>query len=362
MSPFWPQLFIAWLMTAGVALAIVANDNLLSRIVRERDDGFAVQASHEGNPMRLGGIAIFAGLSLGVAVSDWNATLLPLLFLISAIPAVLAGLVEDLGYGASPRQRLGASFVSAALAAALLATWVTRADLPGLDQMMNLAPLAVILTIVVSAGFCHATNLVDGMNGLVAIFTITSSVGLAALAQEAGQPDLALLAALLAASVAGFLLFNWPQGRLFLGDAGSYGVGHVLIWIAFLIVARAPDIAVPALFLVLFWPFADASHTIYRRLKNGAPVFAPDRMHLHQKLRRCIVIIFFGGKDRRRSNPLTTLIMTPMLVLPAISGVVLADRKEAAWIAVLLFAILFSLTHMAITRLAIRRRRKFRRC
>jgi UDP-N-acetylmuramyl pentapeptide phosphotransferase/UDP-N-acetylglucosamine-1-phosphate transferase len=131
MIQFWPPLLVAFLVTASTALVIITNRKMLVRILRERNDGQAIQASHDGNPMRLGGVAIFAGFALGVAVSDWGAPMLPILLLISAIPAALAGLIEDLGYGASARQRLGASFVSAALAAALLATWVTRADCTG---------------------------------------------------------------------------------------------------------------------------------------------------------------------------------------------------------------------------------------
>jgi len=80
---------------------------------------------------------------------------------------------------------------------------------------MTFAPLAIMLTIFVSAGFCHATNLVDGMNGLVAVVAITSALGLAVLAQNSGLVDLALVAALLAASVVGFLGFNWPFGGVF---------------------------------------------------------------------------------------------------------------------------------------------------
>ena len=90
----------------------------------------------------------------------------------SAGPAILAGLLEDLGYGASAQGRLAAAFVSATLAVLLLSVWVTRADLPGLDRVLAFGPLAVPLTLLLSAGFCHATNLVDGVNGLAATVVI----------------------------------------------------------------------------------------------------------------------------------------------------------------------------------------------
>jgi UDP-N-acetylmuramyl pentapeptide phosphotransferase/UDP-N-acetylglucosamine-1-phosphate transferase len=138
--------------------------------------------------------------------------------------------------------------------------------------------------------------------------------------------------------MAGFFLLNWPFGSIFLGDAGSYGIGHVLVWIAIVLAARAPGVAVPALLLILFWPFADTLHSIARRLSSGAPVFSADRMHLHQKMRRCIEIAVLGGAHRRRSNPLATLALAPMVVAPVVAGVVLARDVRGAWIALAVFA------------------------
>ncbi|TCP27340.1 UDP-N-acetylmuramyl pentapeptide phosphotransferase/UDP-N-acetylglucosamine-1-phosphate transferase [Rhodovulum adriaticum] len=356
----WALLLISALATVIVALAVVANRRPLSRLMRERDDAQAVQSSHTGNPLRLGGVAIFAGLGAGILIGDWEDATLPALLLMSALPALLAGLWEDLGHRVSPFRRLLASFVAGAVAVAALGSWVMRADLPGLDGLMAFAPLAILLTVFVSAGFCHATNLVDGMNGLAGVIIISASIALALLAQGAGQGDLALMAALLGAAMVGFFLLNWPFGTIFMGDAGSYGVGHTLIWIAFLLAAREPDIAVPALLLILFWPFADTLHSIARRLSSRAPVFAPDRMHLHQKMRRFIEIVWLGGAHRQRSNPMATLALAPMIVMPVIAGVLLSHDARAAWIALAVFGGLFAVTNVAITRMAVRRRRKFR--
>ena len=352
----WVASLVAMVTTIVTALVIVANRRLLTGMIRERDDATAVQVSHVGNPLRLGGIGIFAGLIAGLLFGGRSGSLVPLLVVISAGPVVLAGLLEDLGYRVSVQRRLAAAFSSAALAVVLLGMWITRANLPGFDQVLGIAPLAMLLTLVVSAGFCHATNLVDGMNGLAATVVISASVGIWMIAWQAELDDLAFCAALLGAAMAGFFVLNWPFGMVFLGDAGSYGVGHVLIWITILLAARSSEIAMPALVLILFWPFADTLHSIARRLVSRSPVFAPDRMHLHQKMRRCIEIVFLGGAHRRRSNPLATLALAPMIVMPVIAGVALADNVPAAWAALAVFGTVFGLTHVAVTRLAIRHR------
>ncbi|MGI3210361.1 MraY family glycosyltransferase [Roseovarius tibetensis] len=348
------------LVTLVSGLLIILGRRPLSRLMRARDDARAVQASHVGDPLRLGGVAIFAGLLAGAALADWQNAALPLLLILSAGPAFLAGLGEDLGFCVPPLRRLLAAAVSAGLAVLLLGVWVTRADLPGLDQVMAFAPAAVLLTVALSGGFCHSTNLVDGMHGLATTVILAAAVGLMLLAQDAGDRDLALVAAVLGAAMVGFLVLNWPFGTVFMGDAGSYGVGHVLIWIGILLAWRVPDIAIPALLLILFWPFADTFHSITRRLARRAPVFEPDRMHLHQKLRRCIEIVFLGGARRRLSNPLATLCLAPMIVMPVVAGVLLAGDARAAWASLVAFSVLFGVTNVLVTRFACARRRRFR--
>jgi UDP-N-acetylmuramyl pentapeptide phosphotransferase/UDP-N-acetylglucosamine-1-phosphate transferase len=350
-------LLLAMGVTLFVGWRVVAHRQALSRLMRDRDDARAKQCSHVGNPPRLGGVTVVAGLGAGIALGNWSDSRLPLLLLLSAAPAFLVGLLEDCGYPVSALWRLAAAFVSAALAMIVFGTWVTRGDLPGLDPVMTVVPVAILLTLMLSAGFCHATNLVDGMNGLVGAVLISGAAGLSGLAHAAGEGDLALLTALLAAAMSGFLLFNWPHGALFMGDAGCYGLGHVLIWIAILLADRVPSIAAPAFLLILFWPLADAMHSILRRLIGGTPIFAPDRLHLHQKMRRCIEIAVLGGAQRRISNPLAILVLLPLLALPVGTGVFLARHPGLSWLALLLFGLLFALTHVVITRLALTRRR-----
>lgn len=359
-ADFWTLMGVAALVTVMVGLTIIACRRPLSRMMRARDDSRAVQASHVGDPLRLGGVAIFIGLTAGAAAGVWQDAALPALLILSAGPALLAGLGEDLGFCVSPLRRLAAAGVSAFLAVLMLGVWVSRADLPGLDAVMAIMPLAVPLTVALSGGFCHSTNLVDGMNGLATTVILSAAVGLMLLAQDAGHRDIALIAALLGAAMAGFLLLNWPFGTVFMGDAGSYGVGHVLIWIAILLAWRTPDIAVPALLLILFWPFADTFHSITRRVLRRAPVFEPDRMHLHQKTRRCIEIVLLGGTRRGLSNPLATLCLAPMIAMPVVAGVYLSQDPRAAWIALVIFGLLFAVTNVLVTRFACARRRRYR--
>lgn len=334
-------------LLAGVIL--VSLRPLADRVIQPRHDHRAVQASHVGEPLRLGGLAITFGLAAGALVlSGGSEGVFTRLLLLSAVPVFLAGFAEDLGHRVSPRRRFLASVIGAILAISLLGLWVPRGNLPGLDTVMSYAPTAIFVTIMVAAFFCHSVNLIDGMNGFASFTVGTGALGISVVAGLAGQGEISALAALLAVATLGFVPLNWPVARMFLGDGGAYGLGHILIWLAIATVARSAEVAVPAMLLVLFWPFADTIHSILRRAFAGKPITAPDRMHLHQKVHRGIEIVWLGRDNRALSNPIATLLMAPLIAAPVVTGVHLWNTPVAAWLALAAFGLAFSLLHLLI--------------
>ncbi|MBW6506677.1 MAG: UDP-phosphate N-acetylglucosaminyl 1-phosphate transferase [Rhodobacteraceae bacterium] len=307
--------------------------------------------------MRIGGVAAITGLVVGIALTEWTGPdhFAPL-WLLSAAPVLVAGLTEDLGRGVSPRGRFVAAIFSAVAAVWLLGAWVPRGNFPGLDWAMSAPLVAMAMTVVFSAVFCHAVNLIDGMNGLSSIVVVSAALGLAAIAARASEADIMAVALLLAAAATGFFLVNWPVARMFLGDAGAYGMGHLLVCLMVLLAWRSTEVAVPALLLVLFWPIADVMHTVLRRVAAHVSVLQPDRMHLHQLIRRALDIIWFGYRGRSRSNPLTTLLMVPLILPPIAAGVALWNRPVAAWIMLGSFLAMFAATHPLVAWIARTRR------
>jgi UDP-GlcNAc:undecaprenyl-phosphate GlcNAc-1-phosphate transferase len=333
-------------------LIIYAHPHIIA-ITNPRGDGLAVQSSHVGEPARVGGLAVLLSLmAVATIQAVFQETYQTPLLLLSVLPVFIAGLAEDLGHRVSPRGRFLAATVSAIAAVSLLGAWAPRSDIPYLDAAMSLPLVAIILTVLFSAGFCHAVNLIDGMNGLASTVVTISALGCAAISAQAEQPEITGFALLLAAGTIGFLPLNWPYARLFLGDAGAYGLGHLLVWLPFLLAWKTDTVAVPALMLVIFWPLADVLHTILRRLAERASILQPDKMHLHQKVRRMLDIIWFGYQGRQRSNPLTTLVLLPFITVPVVTGTLLWDQPTAAWCALGAFMLAFSLAHPLTVRLA----------
>lgn len=255
-----------------------------------------------------------------------------------------------------PRLRLAAAALSACLAIAFFGVWVDRVDVPGIDAVLALPAVAIALTVFALVGVSHAFNLIDGLNGLAGLTGIVTALGLAALAQSGGEDTVAVLAAALAAALAGFLVVNFPSGRLFLGDAGAYATGFVLAWLGVLVIVRLPEVTPWSIVLILFWPIADTGLAIWRRWRVGSPADMPDRLHVHQMVMRAIEIIWLGRNGRRIANPLATAMLLPLISIPIAAGVGLRNAPGLAALAVCGFAILFvgfyllGLRHAARTR------------
>jgi UDP-N-acetylmuramyl pentapeptide phosphotransferase/UDP-N-acetylglucosamine-1-phosphate transferase len=147
----------------------------------------------------------------------------------------------------------------------------------------------------------------------------------------AGQVDLALISIFVALALFGFLLFNFPFGRIFLGDAGAYTLGFTLSWIGVALVERSGTVSAWAVVLMLFWPIADTMLAVGRRVAARKPAMEPDRLHVHQVVMRMLEARPFS-KHRKVSNPLTTVILLPFVIFPALMGVVLAEHAGASFL------------------------------
>jgi UDP-GlcNAc:undecaprenyl-phosphate/decaprenyl-phosphate GlcNAc-1-phosphate transferase len=295
---------LAFCVSLVASATILSNRHQLFRLVR-RSDLRAPQASHTTPTLRLGGVGIFLGLAGAAAIDpSGNQILLPLL--VAALPIYVSGLLEDFGRSQSPTMRLAMATVSGVLAVFLLNVVLPHIGIPALDPILSLFPVAVAFTLFATAGIVHAFNLVDGLNGFAGFNALIALGALLALAGPADTPELLLPAVALGGALLGFLLFNFPSGKLFLGDAGAYLVGFCLAWMAVHVVASSRETTPWAVLLVFFWPVADTFFAIARRRRKGTTAAQADRLHAHHVMMRGIEITLFGEKDRKRSNPLAS--------------------------------------------------------
>jgi UDP-GlcNAc:undecaprenyl-phosphate GlcNAc-1-phosphate transferase len=150
------------------------------------------------------------------------------------------------------------------------------------------------LTVIWLVGVANAVNLIDGMDGLAAGVTAISSLTIwaVALAPSINQPYAALIAAVLAGALLGFLRWNFNPAHIFIGDSGAYLVGFILGAVSITGVlkgATAATVIVPTfvlVLLILFFPLLDTAFAIVRRLASGRSPLSPDAEHIHHRLLR----------------------------------------------------------------------------
>lgn len=336
----------------GICGMLVLLHPRLVRYLRARDDLSCVQSAHIRSTPRIGGVGVMIAIvaALLILVSE-NQKLSFSLFALTLVPVFAAGLAEDLGWRVSAFGRLLAAAGSAILAILLLKIWIPPLGIAELDVVMGFAPVAILVTILWATGVCHALNLIDGVNGLAGGTGLLIAVGIALVAQQAGATGIATMAAAIVPALMGFLLFNWPLGRIFLGDAGAYTLGHVLVWLAIGLAWFNDQVSAIALALMFFWPVADTFLAIARRLRAKKPVGAPDRLHYHQFVMRGLMLLSGGRLSKGVANSATTLVMLPLVAAPIAAAVYLWDRPVAALVAWGGFGLLFMLSYFSGVRI-----------
>ena len=138
------------------------------------------------------------------------------------------------------------------------------------------APVGILFTIFATVGVVNAFNLIDGLNGLSSYVTVSVAVSLSIIAFQAGNTQIPIFLVLVVAAVLGFMVLNFPLGKIFLGDGGAYALGHLLVWSAIIFINDADEVSSFSILLVFFWPVADTGLAIWRRWKLGTPTDRPD--------------------------------------------------------------------------------------
>lgn len=294
--------------------------------------------------------AVIVCMYSGIATGHF----LPLL-LLSAAPVFIAGLLEDLTKRVTPLMRLLAAFVSALLAIALLGAFLTRLAVPGIDYLLLSMPwAAMLLTMFAVGGVCHAVNIIDGYNGLMGGVSLLILGALAYVAFKVGDQSVLLACLALAGGVAGFLMWNFPRGMIFAGDAGAYFVGFMLAELSVLLVSHNPGRVSPWFpMLLMIYPVFETVFTIYRRKRRKAAAGLPDSMHFHQIVYKRLVRWMVGSVEAKHltdRNSLTAPYLWGVGLFSVIPAMLFWQHEWVLQLGCLLFVLLYVWLYRRIVR------------
>jgi UDP-GlcNAc:undecaprenyl-phosphate GlcNAc-1-phosphate transferase len=329
-----------WGIAFSTALIFASLTPLIHNMLKRNNDTAAVQAAHSNPTLRFGGVACFLAILFGSFTADAGSSI-ALMLVVAGAPLFIVGLLEDFGIHMSPKKRLVAIAISVLCAIYIFQISINHVGVPGLDLLLSFSAFAVLFTVFAVSGVVNAFNLIDGINGLASYTAATVAISLSVIAFGMGHQDLQDVSILIMLSALGFFAVNYPLGRIFLGDAGAYFLGFILVCVALILCHRQPEISPFAILLVFFWPVADTCLAIWRRLRLSTPHDRPDRLHFHQLVMRFLEIRILGRNSRTRSNPIATLVLMPLIAAPQIVGVIFITDHLYAVFAVLIFSALF---------------------
>lgn len=234
-----------------------------------------------------GGVAVHAALLLSLAVywstapDAMNAVWLPVGLGLSGTLLCLLGCWDDLRNLPARWKLLGQ--IAAILPTVLWGCCAERVVLFGCNVELGWWSIPATVGWLVLG--TNALNLLDGMDGLASVAAIVISGAVAVIAGGQGNLEVMLVALALAGASAGFLAFNLPPARVYLGDAGSLLIGFLLSLLVLQVSLEGPMTAnVGVAAVLLFVPLLDTGLAVIRRTLKGCCFLVADRGHIHHRL------------------------------------------------------------------------------
>lgn len=353
----------ALLVLLAVLVPFCLNVLFTPLVIRVADrfkwyDRLNARKIHTGNVSRLGGIGFFAAFFLALLIIT---LCLPsqagfrLRFLIPAVGMLMVfgiGIIDDF-YELKASLKAGVQFLAIVL---VVGSGFMFNDLriPAFGWTVKLWFVSYPLTVIWIIGIINAINLIDGMDGLAGSISMLIAVSYGIIMFISGSVMVGVVAFALAGSLLGFLAFNRPKAKIFMGDGGAYFLGYMLAvmpimdqWLGL----RLPSLEelspkgstslLHAITLLLI-PILDTLTSMIRRIRNGQRISEPDRHHMHHKLLAkgyspWRILLILGGLQA----VLSSAVILDCLVFDLWSGLCI----YASWIVVGLFFYWLDVTH-----------------
>jgi UDP-N-acetylmuramyl pentapeptide phosphotransferase/UDP-N-acetylglucosamine-1-phosphate transferase len=175
------------------------------------------------------------------------------------------------------------TMAAAAIGVVLLGAVIPRLDVPGFDSLLRWSPFAIAFTAFAVGGVANSINIIDGYNGLAAGHAVIVLAAIAWVSALVGDSFLLVSALAMIGALLGFLAWNYPMGKVFLGDGGAYLLGFWVGELSVLLVVRHSEVSPWFPMLLLVYPIFETLYSMYRRkIVQGLSPGQPDNLHMHQ--------------------------------------------------------------------------------
>jgi len=286
----WP-IYIVVVGTVAVSSVLTWGARFLAPKLGLVDQPDGGRKKHAKATPLMGGVAIYCALliSVGLAQLLGGESLFEgsksfssmQMLLLSGWLFCMLGLVDD-KWGMRARNKFLCQ-IAASLPFAVWGRSIESVEFASVN--MHLGLLGVVFTVFWLVACSNIINLVDGLDGLAGTVSLVAALTVAALAVLTERYGMAVFSLVLAGSILGFLVHNWPPAKIFMGDSGSLTLGFLIGALAIetsLKKAAGFTLVVPLVLISI--PIYDTLMAILRRKLTGRSIGRADRGHIHHRL------------------------------------------------------------------------------
>lgn len=276
-------------ITAAAAAAPIVIALMWRLKILDAPDG--VRKLHGRTVPLAGGLAVLAGILVGSLFGGYSlgadlfevpkSRNFSISLLVAGLWICVLGILDDKG-----RLRGRQKFLGQVVAALILVVGGCQVDrLAVMDVRIELGLLAIPFTVFWIVGAINAVNLIDGVDGLASSLGAILGGAFAVMAMITNHDLESVISVALCGALLGFLPYNFPRARIFLGDTGSMLIGLLLGTLALRSSVKSQaSLALVAPVAILSIPIFDVGMAILRRKLTGRSLYSTDRGHLHHRL------------------------------------------------------------------------------
>jgi len=229
----------------------------------------------------------------------------------------LIGFLDDIKIKVSPSKRLALMIIFLFFSIHILSLKISNVDIPFLISILEIDIFSSIFVLICFLFIINGSNLIDGFNGLLTINLVIINLILLYINISSGNNEFSIFLIAQIIVLLSFILFNFPNAKIFFGDSGSYVMGTLAALNSIITNNLNPDYSSFFFSNLLFYLFFEVFFSFLRKvIKKKSPVH-PDNKHLHMLTYARVSLIF--GKDK--GNYMNSIIINAvylLLILPAI--------------------------------------------
>ena len=271
------------------------------------------QDIHIGKITRLGGVIMIILFFVYQVLFLNDLSVLFWCSFIILVPAFL----EDLRFSIHPLIRLTTIIISCFILITNLPA-LPQFNFGALNVLFNNHLFQIIFFTFAMATIVNGQNIIDGTNGLSAMTALSIFGSILYLGVYLNDPNVIKSSSVIIILIIGFLFFNYPLGKIFLGDSGSYFLGLISSYLIIDIFAQNHELSSWSAVVIFIYPLLEVSTSYFRRILNKKSPFSPDSRHLHSNIYSLMLIKF---KNKQLSNALVApflifIWLVPQLLVP----------------------------------------------